>query len=58
MGSILVDTFGPFPWEAGSDRIRHRCGILGEVPNDTSSSHSEAQPSSRKVTRRIGDSEW
>jgi len=42
---------------AGSSRIGHRCESLGEVPNDTSNSDSEAQRSSRKVTGRLGDSE-
>ena len=43
---------------SGCGWIEHRCGSLGEVPNDTSNWDSEAQPSSRKVTGRIGASEW
>jgi hypothetical protein len=57
MGSIPHPILDGFPrWD---DRKRQDWVPLwkpGDVPNDTSNSDSEVQPSSRKVTGRSGDS--
>jgi hypothetical protein len=54
----LTESLPTFPGgTSGCGWIEHRCGSLGEVPNDTSHLDSKARPSSHKVTRRSGASE-
>ena len=59
MGSIPRPVLAGLPrWEGRKRQDRAPLWKPGDVPNDTSNSDSEAQPSSRKVARRSGDSEW
>jgi len=59
MGSIPLPVLDNLPCWQGRKR-QHRAPLWkpGDVANGQSNSDSEAQPSSRKVTRRSGDSEW
>ncbi len=59
MGSIPRPVLDGLPrWEGGKRQDRAALWKPGDVPNDTSSSDSEARPSTLEVTKRSVHSEW